>query len=63
MGFFGNMQVLLQVCACERAQQTPIHQVCVEELGVLGQPYVTQPCLRHPVVVQIRCFGQSENSS
>ncbi len=62
----GNMELVgdvkdgLQVSPCDRVQHSAIHQLVVEDLGVLGKPDITQPALRHPVMIHISSFGKSE---
>lgn len=59
----GHIQVLLQVPLHQRVQHPPIHQVVLEGLGILGQADVIQPCLGHPVMVQVGGFGQAEKET
>lgn len=55
----GYIQVLLQVPLHQRVQHSPVDQVVLEGLRVLGQPDVIQPGLGHPVMVQVSGFGQA----
>lgn len=55
----GHIQVLLQVPLHQGVQHSPVDQVVLEGLGVLGQADVIQPGLGHPVMVQVSGFGQA----
>lgn len=55
----GHIQVFLQVPFHQGVQHSPVHQVVLEGLRVLGQPDVIQPGLGHPVMVQVSGFGQA----
>lgn len=55
----GHIEVLLQVPLHQGVQHSPVDQVVLEGLRVLGQPDVIQPGLGHPVMVQVSGFGQA----
>lgn len=55
----GHIQVLLQVSLHQGMQHSPVDQVVLEGLRVLGQADVIQPGLGHPVMVQVSGFGQA----